>query len=745
MVSAILGVDAANSELAAVVHDRSDGVPLHVEEILAALRARPTPVDARELPVPDTVAEAILERAARLSPNALDVARRATVVGRAFPLDLLEAVTDAPSGDVAAAIAELYEKQFVVSGREGTSMRFRHALICDVLYERIPSAERREVHRRVAGAAAARTDLADPPYVATQYERAGDRIEAFRWALLAARSAAARSAHRAAAAGYRLALKNARDDLSGVERAGLLIEHASEAAAIDDNETAATAYSEARRLLSDAGETVRAAELAVPLAAVRHLLGAALEERRSLLVGALADLGGVHLGKDSGDVARAVRSRIQAGLAAAYMLDRRLDEAALAGENALRDARDAATEMNALITVGAVKVFAGDMTAGWSMLEEGTAGAKDRGLEAEAARGYRMIGSCASVLVEYGRAERWLREGIAYAERVELWNHRHYMAAHLAHVLWATGRWPEASKLAEDALADGRGGITTRITALHVMGYLALGRGDRSAADDALEEARELGQAMAELQRLSPALWGLAENALLNGDAAGAVALADDGRVVSERYQDAAYLFPFVLTGLRAHLALGEPGAAEEWLRSTDPLIRRRSIPGTLTVIDHASGLLLVAKGTTARGRELLESARAAWLGRRRMWEGTWALVDLARCDLRAGKVDEGLRLAAEARDVALSFGATALAGVAASIADLAIRRGALEEEWAPLTAREFDVARSISAGLTNAQIAAELRISPRTVATHVEHILAKLGASRRAEIAAWASARMRQ
>lgn len=36
--------------------------------------------------------------------------------------------------------------------------------------------------------------------------------------------------------------------------------------------------------------------------------------------------------------------------------------------------------------------------------------------------------------------------------------------------------------------------------------------------------------------------------------------------------------------------------------------------------------------------------------------------------------------------------------------------------------------------------IADELHITPRTVATHVEHILSKLGASRRAEIAAWAT-----
>ena len=62
------------------------------------------------------------------------------------------------------------------------------------------------------------------------------------------------------------------------------------------------------------------------------------------------------------------------------------------------------------------------------------------------------------------------------------------------------------------------------------------------------------------------------------------------------------------------------------------------------------------------------------------------------------------------------------------------------DEPWRPLTAREFAVARLVAEGLTNAEIADSLGIAPKTASSHVEHILAKLGASRRAEIATWAS-----
>src|SRR5258705_1372035 len=161
-----------------------------------------------------------------------------------------------------------------------------------------------------------------------------------------------------------------------------------------------------------------------------------------------------------------------------------------------------AAELNASVSLGAALVFAGRTAERWQLLETGVRRSVRHQHEAEAARSYRMIGSVASVVVEYERAQRWLLEGIEYAERVELWNHQHYMAAHLAHVRWATGDWADSESLATLALADGRGGLTTRITALHVLGYLALGRGQWDRARECLGEAREHGERMAELQRL---------------------------------------------------------------------------------------------------------------------------------------------------------------------------------------------------------------------------------------------------
>jgi DNA-binding NarL/FixJ family response regulator len=55
-----------------------------------------------------------------------------------------------------------------------------------------------------------------------------------------------------------------------------------------------------------------------------------------------------------------------------------------------------------------------------------------------------------------------------------------------------------------------------------------------------------------------------------------------------------------------------------------------------------------------------------------------------------------------------------------------------------PLTTREHEVADLVGHGLTNRQIAEQLIISDRTVDTHVQNILSKLGLVSRAQIGFW-------
>jgi DNA-binding CsgD family transcriptional regulator len=198
-------------------------------------------------------------------------------------------------------------------------------------------------------------------------------------------------------------------------------------------------------------------------------------------------------------------------------------------------------------------------------------------------------------------------------------------------------------------------------------------------------------------------------------------------------------LAPFVVTGVRAELAAGRPAAAAAWLN--DVTAELTALPAVAApALDHGRGLVAMADGATGVARTALEAAVSGWDEKGRIWEATWARLDLAQCLVRSNKFAEALALAVEARTVASRLDSRPLADKADSIQRMARGRVTDEEPWRPLTAREFAVAQLISEGLTNAEIADSLGIAPKTASSHVEHILAKLGASRRAEIATWAS-----
>ena len=208
--------------------------------------------------------------------------------------------------------------------------------------------------------------------------------------------------------------------------------------------------------------TARGGRRGPPLVDARRLLGDALGARAARLDQARAELEAIN----PSSRARRILARVLAGLAAAYMLDRDLIQrsTSVPGRSALAAAcGDDAAERNAAATVGSCLVFAGQSDDGWRLLEGAVADSRAAEFEAEAAPGLpddqdgvlRSSSSAGGPRRQAAGRRQLRRDG------VKLWNHRHYVAAHLAHVLWATGRWTEAETVAQRALADGRGGIAT--------------------------------------------------------------------------------------------------------------------------------------------------------------------------------------------------------------------------------------------------------------------------------------------
>ena len=734
MTSALHGRPAP-AQMVQAVHERSDGIPLHIEEFLAAIAEdAPAPQPAAAIQaaaVPDTLGDAVLSRARHLATPTRGVASAAAVIGRSFDFDLLTAVTDAGPHEVADALRELQDAYLVLPGADEVTFDFRHALIRDTLYADTALPLRRHLHEKVARAAADRGYRG--AFISAHFEQAQRPELAHEYAVAAASEAASVSAHGEALELYRRAVRNLPAQLPALDRAGLFAALGDEAAATDDNTAAAEAYRMAHELTASAGDARAAAALVPRMAAAAHLLGENLPVRVGMLQEALGSLDGVP-GADR------ERARLGCAMAAAYLMDDRLDEAIQHGEASRAESQrigDDEAASNVAATLGSVLVFAGRMEEGWRLLEDAIARATGAEQEAEAARGYRMIGSSASAVVEYDLAERWLTEGIGYAEKVELWNHRYYMAAHLAHVQWATGQWQAATQTAEQALADGRGGITTQITAQFVLGYLALGRGDWALATDLLGEAFGQGDRMAEVQRLSPPLWGLAEAARCQGDYDTAIMHCERGCQASADVADAAYVYPYLLTGVRAHLARGDVDAAAAWSGRACAVLTARAIPGTLPAIGHAQGLLLLARGEVPAAYEALRAASESWQDRRRFWDGTLARLDLAAAAARARRTGEAAVLIDEVRATAAKTGAAVLVAAADRLSQ-SFGSARPTAPWHPLSEREFEVAQLVAAGLTNRQIADQMVLSPKTISAHITHILTKLGAARQAEIAAW-------
>jgi len=201
-----------------------------------------------------------------------------------------------------------------------------------------------------------------------------------------------------------------------------------------------------------------------------------------------------------------------------------------------------------------------------------------------------------------------------------------------------------------------------------------------------------------------------------------------------------ALLVPFIVTGVRAYQAGGRPDEAERWLAACEAHLAPTPAFGG-TALRHGRGLVALAAGSTASARAELEAAVAGWDAIGRVWEASQARLDLASCLARSNRFATAVAFAGQVRQTALELGSPALSARADELVRLGRGRIVDAEPWRPLTAREFAVARLIAEGRTNVEIAEELGIAPKTASSHVEHILAKLGASRRAEIAVWASA----
>ena len=333
-----------------------------------------------------------------------------------------------------------------------------------------------------------------------------------------------------------------------------------------------------------------------------------------------------------------------------------------------------------------------------------------------------MLGSLDRLREADGVAREMLRQAERYGAPDRLAAARCGAAEHH----FQAGQWDEAVAVLETATEDGYAGSPLYELVLHgLLALIAAHRDDEATALAHLEAVGDVGitggMLRSNAQYLTMARAVLAERA---GDPAAALAIVADllgagGTEVSDSW----LLFPVLA---RLAVAAGTPDAAVlpaagepasraaaavhcRGLLDADPaglleaarIFRAAGRPG-----EHAAALEDAAAVLAAAGD--LAGARAAYAAASEQWAELGAEWDLRRADVRLRPYGARRRT----------------------------RRRRPATGWAALTPTELRVAFLVADGHSNPDIAGRLFLSRRTVDVHVSHILAKLEARSRVDIA---------
>jgi class 3 adenylate cyclase len=218
----LVAKDASLSEeITAQIVDRTDGVPLFVEELTKAVieagihragaRVPFSAASKATLGVPATLYASLMARLDRLGGLAKEIAQIAAAIGRDVRYELLLATSRKSDNELKETLSRLVSAGLVLC--RGTppkaTLMFKHALVRDAAYDSLLRHQRRDIHLRIAKEIErndADTVLVQPETLAFHFQEAGDRAAALRYWSAAGNLATSRSASREASTHYRAAL-----------------------------------------------------------------------------------------------------------------------------------------------------------------------------------------------------------------------------------------------------------------------------------------------------------------------------------------------------------------------------------------------------------------------------------------------------------------------------------------------------------------------------------------------------------
>jgi len=655
------------------MHAQTGGNPFCVTELLASPPGS----------IPVTVRDATLARALRLSPQARAVLELCAVVPNRVERWLLD--------DPAAPTANLID-DCVASGLilpQGDVMMFRHELAREAVESVLPPSRSRSLHADVLRRLLARGGSVPIARLVHHATLAGDVATVHRFAPEAARQASALGAHREAAAHYRTALEHApTHDLEA--RATLLEGRAYECHLIDQVDDAVAAQETALDLRRQQGNLLKVGDNLRWLSRLAWIRGCG-HEARQLALEAVQVLEQLPPGAEL--------AMVYSTMSQLHMLAEDGPAALEWGQRALRIAEPLGlteTVVHALNNVGTAELLMGDL-AGREKLERSLELALAHGMHEHAARAYVNLTNVALIARDYDRARQLIADGIAHMSNCDLDSWTMHPLSERSRVHLEQGLWREAEDDASAVVRAAPMAITWLVAAV-VLGSVRTRRGE-SGAEPLLDEARRRAWAAGEIQYIGPVAAARAEAAWLEGD---------NGRARDE--VAAAY-----------ELALRHP---EPWRLGELGLWLWRA-----GALDRPSEGMALPYRLEIGGD--WQDAAAAWRQIGCPYEEALALITGDRAaQLRALEILTGLGAAPAAAMVRRLLRAEGARGIPRG------PRAATRHNPVGLTTRQIAILALLTEDLSNKEIAARLRIAPKTVDHHVCAILAKLEVSTRKQAA---------
>ncbi|MDE1684714.1 ATP-binding protein [Streptomyces neyagawaensis] len=710
----------ATPELCAVLHRRSEGLPLVAEEDLITLRDQAR-LDVRELEraeVPGGLREAVSERLTSLSPAGAAVVNAAAVLAVPSTEKLLAEVAALNGDEAADGLIDALRAAVLRETASGL-YGFRHVLAQQVAYRHIPGPRRTRLHQRAID----HLQTQDPlPLVQIAHHTLAtgdhqgwlDRIEQ------AADQAIALGDTGTAAFLLHQILDRPHVDTGRRSRAALTL-----ARIVSYGVDYAVTVRELRTVLDDPKlpDAIRG-EIRLGLGLVMLNVGADPTGFRELAhaVDELATQ------PHKAAVAMVNLALYEQDGAAAHAWDWQGR-----AERAVHDSADEASRRAVRINRLILMARDGD-PAVWPLLDRlprrDAAGAVLR-------HAAYALYALAEVAIQLGH-DRRARALLAEVE--DLVEH----AAHgriecLPRVAelrldWLAGRW---TRLEEDyaALAHAHSDVKQiNVDRALCQGHLALAQGRRSLAHDHFATAAEAADGTSEVDVSIRIAAALAAVRLAEGDPRAAWEIAEPALSMSRGLRSWTRTMDLVPVAAEAALACGHHTLVERLVAEAESDLCDRDAPAAPAELALVRGMLLRAT----------EPARAAehFADAQRRWQDIGRPYEVAKAAERRGEAltcSSPEDAAAHLADATCGFTGLGATGDAARcqhrLRELGVqtsRRPGRRGYGTQLSPRELEVAKLLADGATNQDIAQTLFLSPRTVEKHVARVLAKLRTGRK-------------